>query len=282
MSTVKILRSTTPGAVPTTLLSGQIAINEHDGIIFWLDATSGSVAFYNFTSPIAPTQVSTDSSTRVATTAFVQSLLTALLNGAPAGLSTLKELADAINDDTNFAGTLTAALGNRLRFDAAQALTPAQQSQAVSNLGLPGLGTVSAENIATVAQIRALTAGVAIDTGGLSSALAPVAGGNVSGNFTPDFTQFVHIAYTLTANSTLKFPTVSLTPVVGRSGTIKISENATGAFTLGFDVPGTSGYIFDSGATASIDSAASRDNLFGYTILSTTRIFLSLVGKGAR
>jgi len=40
---VKILRSTTPGAVPSSLVSGQIAINEADGKIFWRDATSGTV-----------------------------------------------------------------------------------------------------------------------------------------------------------------------------------------------------------------------------------------------
>lgn len=42
-STVKILRSTTPGATPTSLSSGQIAINEADGILFYRNA-AGAVS----------------------------------------------------------------------------------------------------------------------------------------------------------------------------------------------------------------------------------------------
>lgn len=42
-SVVKLLRSTTAGNVPSSLVSGQIAINEKDGKIFWLDATTGLV-----------------------------------------------------------------------------------------------------------------------------------------------------------------------------------------------------------------------------------------------
>lgn len=61
----------------------------------------------------------------------------AALQGAavPAALDTLKELADAIGDDSNFAATMTAALGLRVRVDAAQAFTAAQKLQARSNIG---------------------------------------------------------------------------------------------------------------------------------------------------
>jgi len=55
--------------------------------------------------------------------------------GAPAALDTLNELAAAIGDDANFAGTVTAALGNRLRIDAAQGLTGPQQTQGRTNIG---------------------------------------------------------------------------------------------------------------------------------------------------
>lgn len=58
-----------------------------------------------------------------------------ILNGAPAALDTLKEFADALGNDSNFAATITTALGNRLRFDAAQTLTAAQKTQALANLG---------------------------------------------------------------------------------------------------------------------------------------------------
>ncbi len=40
---VKILRSTTAGASPAALVSGQIAINEADGKLFWLDANGVTI-----------------------------------------------------------------------------------------------------------------------------------------------------------------------------------------------------------------------------------------------
>ena len=51
-------------------------------------------------------------------------------------LDTLKEFADAINNDPTFATTIVTQLNNRLRFDAPQALTNPQQQQALDNLGL--------------------------------------------------------------------------------------------------------------------------------------------------
>jgi hypothetical protein len=43
----------------------------------------------------------------------VQTLIANLVNAAPSTLNTLKELADALGDDPNFAATVTTALGNR-------------------------------------------------------------------------------------------------------------------------------------------------------------------------
>jgi len=40
---VKLLRSTMPGASPSSLVSGQIAINEADGKLFWLDANGVTI-----------------------------------------------------------------------------------------------------------------------------------------------------------------------------------------------------------------------------------------------
>lgn len=61
-------------------------------------------------SPTAPTATAGDNTTKLATTAFVAAAVAALLNGAPGALDTLKELADAINDDASFAATMTTAL----------------------------------------------------------------------------------------------------------------------------------------------------------------------------
>ncbi|EGD0577912.1 phage tail protein [Escherichia coli] len=60
--------------------------------------------------PKAPTPAAGNNTTQVATTAFVQVALTALINGAPATLDTLKEIAAAINNDPNFSTTINNAL----------------------------------------------------------------------------------------------------------------------------------------------------------------------------
>jgi hypothetical protein len=61
-----------------------------------------------------------------------------VLNGAPAALDTLKELADAIGDDADYAASTITALGNRLRFDAAQTLSSGQKTQGQANLDVYG------------------------------------------------------------------------------------------------------------------------------------------------
>lgn len=60
--------------------------------------------------PTAPTAAGGNNTTQLATTAFVQAALTALINAAPGALDTLDELAAALGDDANFAATITAAL----------------------------------------------------------------------------------------------------------------------------------------------------------------------------
>ncbi|EJN9881531.1 phage tail protein [Escherichia coli] len=60
--------------------------------------------------PKAPTPAEGNNTTQIATTAFVQAALLALINGAPATLDTLKEIAAAINNDPKFSTTINNAL----------------------------------------------------------------------------------------------------------------------------------------------------------------------------
>lgn len=60
--------------------------------------------------PKAPTPAAGNNTTQLATTAFVQAALKALINGAPATLDTLKEIAAAINNDPKFSTTINNAL----------------------------------------------------------------------------------------------------------------------------------------------------------------------------
>jgi hypothetical protein len=64
--------------------------------------------------PTATTQAANNNSTRIATTAYVQTEISDLIGGAPGALDTLNELAAAIGDDASYASSITTALGGKL------------------------------------------------------------------------------------------------------------------------------------------------------------------------
>lgn len=71
------------------------------------------------------------------TSTSINSAVAGLVNSAPGTLDTLGEIATQLASDESAAGALTTAVGNRLRFDAAQVLTGPQQAQGQANLGVP-------------------------------------------------------------------------------------------------------------------------------------------------
>jgi hypothetical protein len=83
--------------------------------------------------PTAPTANAGDNSTKVATTAYVDSAVTALVDSAPGALNTLNELAAALGDDANFSTTVTNSLALKLeQSDLNEALYYEFNSQASS------------------------------------------------------------------------------------------------------------------------------------------------------
>jgi hypothetical protein len=146
----------------------------------------------------------------------IDALRTQLVAGAQPALDTFAELAAALGQDPNLAATITLALGNRVRFDAAQTLTADQQLQARANIGALGsadlvalqTGLTAQEAITTtltsglaaeVAVTDTLTAGLADQvtvTNNLTSGLA--AQGVVTGNLTTGLADQVTETNTLT------------------------------------------------------------------------------------
>ncbi|WP_246867585.1 phage tail protein, partial [Salmonella enterica] len=80
--------------------------------------------------------------TRIATTAFVQAAITALINGAPDTLDTLKEIAAAINNDPKFSTTINNALSGKQPLD--ETLTHLSGKDVAGLLAYLGLGEGSA------------------------------------------------------------------------------------------------------------------------------------------
>lgn len=90
--------------------------------------------------PKAPTPAAGNNTTRIATTAFVQAAITALINGAPDTLDTLKEIAAAINNDPKFSATINNALSGKQPLD--ETLTHLSGKDVAGLLAYLGLGTL--------------------------------------------------------------------------------------------------------------------------------------------
>ncbi|EGP3877373.1 S protein [Salmonella enterica] len=101
-------------------------------------ATKASPTFTG--TPTAPTPANGDNSKKLATTEFVAKALAALAGSAPETLDTLKELADALGNDPNFATTVLNKLAEKLAKDQNGADIP-EPALFVKNLGLRELGT---------------------------------------------------------------------------------------------------------------------------------------------
>ena len=65
-------------------------------------------------SPTTTTQSASDNSTKIATTAYVETAVANLVASAPSALNTLDELAAALNDDASFSTTVTNSIATKL------------------------------------------------------------------------------------------------------------------------------------------------------------------------
>lgn len=97
--------------------------------------------------PKAPTPAAGNNTTRIATTEFVQAAITALINGAPATLDTLKEIAAAINNDPKFSATINNALSGKQPLD--ETLTHLSGKDVAGLLAYLGLGEAAKRNVGT-------------------------------------------------------------------------------------------------------------------------------------
>jgi len=97
--------------------------------------------------PTAPTAAAGVNTTQIATTAFVQAALSALIDSAPGTLDTLNELAAALGDDPNFASTITTSLATKL-VKSANLSDLTDAAAARGNLGLGSMATQAANAVA--------------------------------------------------------------------------------------------------------------------------------------
>lgn len=97
----------------------------------------------------------------------VTAVVNDILGGAPEALNTLKELADAINDDANFAASVTTALSNKANTSSLSAIATSGEWADILNKVIASSGTLGLIRIGQSLQVNAGT-GV-VDVVGLLS-----------------------------------------------------------------------------------------------------------------
>lgn len=102
-------------------------------------ASKANLASPTFTgTPAAPTAAAGTNTTQIATTAFVGTAVSNLVDSAPGTLNTLNELAAALGDDPNFATTVTTSIATKL---------PLAGGQMTGNITFSGTQTVDGRDL---------------------------------------------------------------------------------------------------------------------------------------
>tara|TARA_B100001094_G_scaffold116170_1_gene112093 strand:- start:1851 stop:6314 length:4464 start_codon:yes stop_codon:yes gene_type:complete len=108
----------TSNEVETTVSNNQIQIGLPTTVsgLTTVNATNlqGALAGTIASATTAVTQAASDNTTKVATTAYVNTAVANLVDSAPAALDTLNELAAAMGDDANFSTTITNSIATKL------------------------------------------------------------------------------------------------------------------------------------------------------------------------
>ena len=147
------------GDAADSALSGRLDTLEADPTTASAVALKADIASPALTgTPTAPTAAADTNTTQIATTAYVQTELSALVGDAPAGLDTLGELADALNDDINGLSNVTTLVNaNESHVDNLATLTGVAKDSV--NLGT-FTGSTITDNVAIKVALQELETGV--------------------------------------------------------------------------------------------------------------------------
>jgi hypothetical protein len=130
-----------PHSVTATQVGLGNVTNESKATMFADAALTGN--------PTAPTQTGTDDSTKIATTAFVQDRIDAIIGTAGSTLDTLGELSASLDDDQDALTALTTTVGGKLaKSSNLSDLTDAASAR--TNLGVDAAGTDNSTNVSLV------------------------------------------------------------------------------------------------------------------------------------
>ena len=225
--------------------NGSITISPEDGsgnaAVTFPRAGFAGLASPPFTgAPAAPRASTGTNTTQIATTAFVQGEVTALVDSAPSTLNTLNELAAALGDDANFSTTVTNSIATKLP--------------------LAGGTMTGALVINSTLDIEEVYEKVTIQT-------------STTGTITFDTTAQGIEFYTANqaGNRTINFSNVNSNLAVGQSLTVAIAmtQGSTAYYLNAYQVDGSSVTPKWSGGAAPTGGNASSIDSYSFTIIKT-------------
>ena len=131
--------------------------------------------------PTTTTQSAGNNSTRIATTAYADAAVAAVVDSAPGTLDTLNELAAALGDDANYASTITTALGLKAPI-ASPTFTGTVAIPNISDLETAvTANTAKVTNVSTDLAVTTSTTTVIVTSSDGTNATIPVATTSVGG-----------------------------------------------------------------------------------------------------
>jgi len=213
--------------------------------------------------PTAPTATAGTNSTQVATTAYADAAVAALVDAAPGTLNTLNELAAAINDDASYASTITTALGLKAPLASPTFTGTVTLPSATSGANLVNIPNAALDNSSITIN------GSAVSLGGSTTIDALPSQTSNSG-------KYLTTNGTAASWATISFPYVPI-PVTSVSSNISLTSNnryfvdTSAARTLTLPASPTSGdeiQIFDTtgSAATNVITVASNSNKINGTV----------------
>lgn len=206
-----------PSPIPISDLPGgegaspPFAQSDITGLVAALAALAPLVSPALTGTPTAPTAAPGTNTTQLATCAFVKAAIDLIIAAAPGALDTLNELAAALGDDADFAGTMTAALAGKAATSHSHSADDVTNLAAIATSGSAsdlGAGTLPLDRIADGSITNAKLA----TPGGGGASLTRISG--ASGAAGADLT-WQRLAANAAANATTTLATVMTTTGVG-------------------------------------------------------------------
>lgn len=226
--------------------------------------------------PLAPTAAAGTNTTQVATTAFVRTEISNLVDAAPAALDTLNELAAALGDDANFATTTATSIGNA-RAQANTAYDRANVGVTVATSAFDKANTL----VATVAGVSSTS----ISNSQLLSGILSVDG--ASSNLDADLLDGQQGSYYLDWTNVTNKPDPVITLGGDLSGSVTLTDLASGTLTativansveLGTDTTGNYVATVAAGTGISTTGASSGEGIAHSISLATSGVSAASYG----